>query len=70
MIFFLVVLTSNTYHMNPLVGALGYHFYEVATAGVTYVLISKRTLHHVRGRHRAVMVADYMLLDSPPYKKL
>ena len=64
-IFFLVVLTSNSYHMNPLVGALGYHFYEVASGGVTYVLISKRTLHHVRGKHRVVTVADYMLLDSP-----
>jgi hypothetical protein len=64
-IFFLVVLTSNSYHMNPLIGALGYHFYEVASGGVTYVLISKRTLHHVRGKHRAATVADYMLLDSP-----
>jgi MFS family permease len=67
-IFFLVVLTSNSYHMNPLVGALGYHFYEVTVDGVTYVLISRRTLHHIRGKHRTVTLADYMLLDSPEKK--
>jgi hypothetical protein len=65
LIFFLVVLTSNSYHMNPLVGAMGYHFYEVTANGVTYVLISRRTLHHVRGGHRVVTIADYMLLDAP-----
>src|SRR5438132_19758 len=28
-VFFLVVMTSNAYHTNPLLGLLEYHFYEV-----------------------------------------
>lgn len=65
-IFFLVVLTSNAYHMNPLVGLLGYHFYEVTADGVSYVLISTNSLHHIRGKHEVVTIADYMLLEATP----
>jgi len=41
----LVVWSSNSYHVNPVLGLLGYHFYEVTIAGdVTFVLVTRRTL--------------------------
>lgn len=33
-VFFLVVMTSNAYHTNPLLGLIGYHFYEVTIEDV------------------------------------
>lgn len=62
-VFFGVIMTSNSYHMNPLLGFLGYHFYEVTVEGVGYVLISKRNLHDTTGINKVVSITDYMLLD-------
>lgn len=39
----LVFFRSDIYHVNPLMGMLGYHFYEVtATSKVTYLLVTDR----------------------------
>lgn len=62
-VFFLVIMTSNAYHTNPLLTMLGYHFYEVTIENVGYVLISKRNLHSTRGIERVASITDYMLLD-------
>lgn len=61
--FFLVVMTSNAYHTNPLLGVLGYHFYDVVVEEVGYVLISRRNLHDTRSIKEVVSLTDYMLLD-------
>ena len=62
-IFFLVVMTSNAYHTNPLLGLLEYHFYEVIIDDVGYVLISRKNLHSIRRVNEVVSLTDYMLLD-------
>ena len=62
-VFFVVIMTSNAYHTNPLLGMMGYHFYEVTIENVGYVLISKRNLHHTAGIEKVVSITDYMLLD-------
>jgi hypothetical protein len=63
-VFFLVVMTSNAYHTNPLLGLLGYHFYEVVIEEVGYVLVSRRNLHNTRSIKEVVSLTDYMLLDA------
>lgn len=62
-VFFAVIMTSNAYHTNPLLGFLGYHFYEVTIDSVGYVLISQRNLHNTSGIDKVVSITDYMLLD-------
>lgn len=63
-VFFLVVMTSNAYHTNPLLGLLGWHFYEVVIEEVGYILVSRRNIHHVREIKKVVNLTDYMLLDA------
>lgn len=63
-VFFIVVMTSNAYHTNPLLGILGWHFYEVVIEDVSYILVSRRNLHHVRAIKEVVNLTDYMLLDT------
>lgn len=63
-VFFLVVMTSNAYHTNPLLGMLGWHFYEVVIEEVSYILVSRRNIHHVRAIKEVVNLTDYMLLDA------
>ena len=63
-VFFLVVMTSNAYHTNPLLGLLGWHFYEVVIDEVGYILVSRRNIHGVRTIKTVVSLTDYMLLDA------
>lgn len=62
-VFLLVVMTSNAYHTNPLLGLIGYHFYEVTIDDVGYTLLSKRNLHNTKAIKTVVSLTDYMLLD-------
>lgn len=65
-VFFLVIMTSNAYHTNPLLGLLGWHFYEVVIDDVGYVLVSRRNLHNVRAVKDVVTITEYMILDGTP----
>jgi hypothetical protein len=62
-VFFLVVMTSNAYHTNPLLGLIGYHFYEATIEDVGYTLLSRRNLHNTKAIKVVVSLTDYMLLD-------
>ena len=63
-IFALVVGTGYSYHFNPLLGLLGWHFYKVSTPeGVTYVLITKKRLHDARDRLVVGQLTEYIILD-------
>lgn len=63
-VFFVVVMTSNAYHTNPLLGMLGWHFYEVVIDEVSYTMVSRRNIHNVRAIKEVVSLTDYMLLDA------
>lgn len=59
-----VVATGYSYHFNPLLGLMGWHFYKVGTKeGVTYVLITRKQL---RSAHEAIEVGqltEYIVMD-------
>lgn len=62
---FIVVITSNSYHFNPLIGFLGYHFYEVAlSGGVSYVLISRKNIRDSKSIKSVVHVSEYMIMEA------
>lgn len=66
-VFFLVVWGSHAYHVNPLLGIIGYHFYEVTTKnGVTFLLITKRDIRNTGAVQKVVQLTDYMVLDCEP----
>ena len=61
-------MTSNAYHTNPLLGLIGYHFYEITIEDVGYTLLSRRNLHNTKTIKTVVSLTDYMLLDVTKQK--
>lgn len=63
-LFLVVVWTSNAYHVNPLLGIFGYHFYEVTTeSGVTYLLMTRRSIRNSKSVSTVVQLTTYIVLD-------
>jgi len=59
-----VVWGTHAYDFNPLLGLLGYHFYEVELdSGISYIVISKRPILNMRQITEAVQLTEYVLLD-------
>jgi threonine/homoserine/homoserine lactone efflux protein len=64
-LFFVVILTSYSYHFNPLVGFLGYHFYEATVSReVSYVLISRKNIRHCKNIKKVVHISEYMIMEA------
>lgn len=63
-IIFLAVLHSNSFHFNPLLGCIGYHFYEIeADDGMTYLLITSETVRKQKMTSQVVQLAEYIFLE-------
>lgn len=64
-IFAVIVSTGYSYHFNPLLGLMGWHFYKVTTPeGVTYVLITKKELRRAQDVLTVVQLTEYIVLDK------
>lgn len=64
-IFAVIVSTGYSYHFNPLLGLMGWHFYKVSTPeGVTYVLITKKELRRAQEGLTVVQLTEYIVLDK------
>ena len=63
LVFFVVVMNSNAYLTNPLLGIARYHFYDIGVGDMAYVLISRKQIRNPRSVKRAVNLTDYMMLD-------
>lgn len=62
-----IVWSTNAYSVNPLLSFMGYHFYEVSSAGgLTYLFLSRRDLHNCGEIAQVVQLARYVLLDTEP----
>lgn len=60
-----VLWTTHALHVNPVLGLLGFHFYEVETQdGVTYLLISKRATNNVTSIKKVVQLSEYGILEA------
>lgn len=63
-LFGVVVWGTHAYDFNPLLGLIGYHFFEVETeAGITYIVITRRSIVDVRQITEVVQLTEYVLLD-------
>lgn len=64
LLFAVVVWGTHSYDFNPVLGVLGYHFYEVqTTGGIDYVLITRRKIVSVREITKVVHLTEYVTLD-------
>jgi len=64
-LFALFAATGYSYHCNPMLGLMGWHFYRVAgDEGITYLLITKRHLTTVDASMEIAQLAEYILLDT------
>ncbi len=60
----IVVWTTHSYHVNPLLGLLGYHFYEVTNEGdISFIMITRKSVRHAGQVERVIQLTDYMVLD-------
>lgn len=63
-LFFLLIWSTNAYHINPLLSLFGYNFYEVSTVqNITFLLITRRDLRSTKSIGYVVQLTDYMVLD-------
>jgi amino acid transporter len=63
--FLIVIWTTNSYHINPLINLVGYHFYEVsADDNVTYLLLTKKELRKTSSVKTIIHLTEYMILDG------
>lgn len=62
-IFLITVWGTNAYHFNPLLGILGYHFYEVTTdSNVTFLLISPHDVRKSADVASVVQLTEYLVM--------
>lgn len=63
-LFILVIWSTNSYHINPLLTLFGYHFYEVTTSNnITFLLITKRDLRNSSSIKKVIQLTEYMVFD-------
>lgn len=64
-VFFFFVMSSNSYHFNPLMNLIGYHFYEVQIkGGITYVLVTKKSIKSSKTIKQVQLLSEYMIIDN------
>jgi len=64
LIFAATTATGYSYHFNPLLGMMGWHFYKVGTKeGVTYVIITRKKLQTAFEKLQVVQLTEYIVLD-------
>ena len=64
-VLFIAVYHSSAFHFNPLLGLVGYHFYEVQSeGGMTYMLITRRMVRQQKITLPVVELACYVYLDA------
>jgi hypothetical protein len=64
-LFGFVVWGTHAYDFNPLLGLLGFHFYEVTNSqGISYVLISRKHIVNVKDVSQVVQLTEYVVLEK------
>lgn len=60
-----VLWSTHAFQVNPVLGLLGYHFYEVETQeGVTYLLLTRKTINNLASIKKVVQLTEYGILDA------
>jgi hypothetical protein len=60
----LIVFHSSAYTFNPLLAIIGFHFYEVESGGMTYLLITRHHLAKPQNKLVVRHLCDYIFIDE------
>ena len=60
----LIVYYSSAYTFNPVLALIGFHFYEVESNGMTYLLITKTHLNKPENKLIVKHLCDYVYIDE------
>ena len=62
--FIFVIWSTGTFQVNPVLGLLGYHFYEVELkGGISYLLVTRRRIDDLSSISNVNQLSDHALLD-------
>ena len=60
-----VLWSTHAIQVNPVLGVMGFHFYEVeAQGGITYLMITRRKISNVLSVHQVVQLSEYGILEA------
>jgi hypothetical protein len=60
-----VLWGTQSMQVNPVLGVMGFHFYEVDTdGGVSYLMITRRKINNVLTIKRIVQLSDFGILEA------
>jgi len=60
-----VLWTTHSLQVNPVLGLVGFHFYEVETAdGITYLMITRRKISNVLTVESVVQLSEHGILEA------
>ncbi|SAI26211.1 Uncharacterised protein [Bordetella ansorpii] len=60
-----VLWSTHTLQVNPVLGLLGFHFYEAeAQGGITYLLITRREITNLKSIGHVVQIGEYGVLEA------
>jgi len=60
-----VLWSTHAIQVNPILGVMGFHFYEVeARGGITYLLITQRKITNVISISNVVQLSEYGVLEA------
>jgi len=63
--FLIVIWSTNSYHVNPLINMFGYHFYEISSNdNISYLLLTKKELRKTTSIKSIIHITEYMILDA------
>jgi hypothetical protein len=61
-----VLWGTHSMQVNPVLGVMGLHFYEVETSkGITYLFITRRRINNVQSVAQVVQLSEYGILEAP-----
>ena len=65
-----VLWGTQSMQVNPVLGVLGFHFYEVDTdGGVSYLMITRRRINNVLAIKRIVQLSEFGILEANDQKR-
>lgn len=63
-IYALITSTSYSYHYNPLISLMGWHFYKVGTPeGITYVILTRKKINNIDRIKKVGQLTEYTFID-------
>lgn len=62
-----IIYKGFNYSSNPLLLFIGWHFYKAQSSnGVTYILLTRKTLLKAKQQFKVIRVTEYLLLEKNP----